>query len=178
MLNVWVGLMTTALPIPFAACSRLIRCRSTSTCFSTAESSFSCSEKESCICSRPSTTGLISSRIRIRSAFFAQPGKGSLERLRARRTLLLMTIGWSPPCGDNHSPGVVRIEAIFIDLHLRFQVPDLVPNRCRRLVILFGNGLFQAPLKLVQAVRTHHISKKAHRDFACVLCSFVHRFDQ
>jgi len=48
--------------------------------------------KESCISGNSSTRGRISSKIAVRSAFLAQPGKARLRRLRARRTRLLITI--------------------------------------------------------------------------------------
>src|SRR6202011_3805409 len=109
-----------------------------STCFSSAESSLSCSENELRICARLSTSGLISSRIRIRSVFLAQPGNGSFARLRASRTRLLITIGWCPPSPDNQSPRVLRIVLIFILLlFLKLELSDFVPDRRRRFVILF-----------------------------------------
>src|SRR5207249_1325487 len=83
MLRVCRRFTTTALPVPLAACSRLIRCRSTNTCRSNAERSCKLSENDSCISGSPSTCGLTSSRIELRSAFFAQPGKGRLRRFRA-----------------------------------------------------------------------------------------------
>src|SRR5580700_338260 len=73
-----------------------------------------CSEKEFRICASPSTSGLISSRMRILSVFLAQPGNASLAKLRASRTRLLMTIGCCPLPGDSQSPRVVKIVPIFM----------------------------------------------------------------
>src|SRR5205807_100861 len=85
MLKVWRRFMMTALPTLFAACSRLMRWRSTRTCFSSAERSCNNSENESCISGSSSTRGLINSRMAVRSAFLAQPGKARCLRLRALR---------------------------------------------------------------------------------------------
>src|SRR5260370_21436376 len=109
------GLITTALPMLFTECSRLMRCRTTRTCFSVADSSFNCSENPSLIAGSVSTSGFISSRMRTRSDFFAHPGKGSFARFRANLTRLLITMGCQVP-PDNQSPGLVRIASIFISI--------------------------------------------------------------
>ena len=84
--------ITTAEPTPFAACSREMRCRSTSTCFSSALKSCENTECDSAISGSASTAGFTHSNTPMRSGFFAQPGKGKLRRLRAIRTRLLTTI--------------------------------------------------------------------------------------
>ena len=83
--------LATALPAPFAACSRLIKWRSTSTCLSNAARSCKPSENASCISGSSSTRDRICSRIDVRSTFFAHPGKARLRKFRARRTRLLIT---------------------------------------------------------------------------------------
>ena len=42
--SVWRRFITTADPAPFAACSREIKCRSTKTCFSSADKSWHANE--------------------------------------------------------------------------------------------------------------------------------------
>src|SRR6202011_4580005 len=105
---------------------------------SKAESSFSCSENELRICAKLSTSGLISSRIRIRSVFLAQPGNGNFAKFRANRTRLLITMGWWPPSAESQSPRVFKMVPIFILLLLlQLELPDFVPDRRCRFVILF-----------------------------------------
>ena len=83
---------TRPLPAFFAACSRLIKCRSTKMFLSSTVRLSIDSENESPICGNPSTAGRISSSALTRSGFFAHPGNGIPFTLRAKRTRLESTI--------------------------------------------------------------------------------------
>src|SRR5215210_3732435 len=107
------------------------------------------SEHASAISGSSSTRGFISSRICVRSIFFAQPGKAWLRRLRASRTRLLTTICECGPSPWSHSPECERRLESFIasDAGLCFKLPDAVPEQCRGLVVLLRHGFLKVTLE-------------------------------
>src|SRR5580693_1091998 len=147
--------MTTPLPTFFAACSRLMRCRSTNTCLWIALMLSIESPKWSAISGRFSTTGWIISSSFCRSAFFAHPGNGYSRMLRANRTRDDMTILLLGPSALTHSPGLFSKSSIFMFallrsarraprfFQLRFQFANLVADLRRVLVLFLAHCLVQ-----------------------------------
>src|SRR6266404_7363844 len=167
MLSVWRRFMITALPALLAACSRLMRCRSTSTCLSSAERSWSNSENESCISGSFSTRGLMNSRIAVRSAFFAHPGNARLRRLRASRTRLLTTIWWCGPSPRSHSPAFDITFENFTALPCQFgfELFDLVAQRRGRFVIFLSHSFLQTLVQVPHPVAQFADALRALRNF-------------
>src|SRR5271156_4626346 len=110
-------LMMRPLPVFFAAYSRLMRCCSTRTCFS---SGVKCSIESlmmaSFISGRLATAGCTRESTFSRSAFLAQPGKGWWLMLRARRNRLLKTMQLPPFSPRIHSLEVLSKFCIFTAL--------------------------------------------------------------
>ena len=181
MLSVCRRFMITALPTLFAACSRLIRCRSTSTCFSSAERSCSNSEKESCISGSSSTRGLISSRIWVRSAFFAQPGKGALPKIArqpdpaADHDLMVRPFAAQPFAARRHDVG----EFHPLNCLLVFELLDLIAQGRGTFVIFFRDRFLQI-FGQARAFDRPARSRDAARcgKFADMLGALVHRLEQ
>src|SRR5713226_5476391 len=101
-------LSTRPLPPLLAACSRLMRWRSTRMFLSSTDRLSIDSENAPANCGSDSTAGRICSSALTRSAFLAQPGKASPFRLRASRTRLDMTMRLCGPSRRAVSAGGVR----------------------------------------------------------------------
>src|SRR5436305_4025575 len=99
---------TKPLPALLAACSRLMRWRSTRICLSSVDRESIVCEKASFISGNPSTAGRINSKTRTRSGFFAHPGKAASLMFRARRTRLDMTMRSKGPLRRALSAGGIR----------------------------------------------------------------------
>src|SRR5271154_3432972 len=142
-------LRTRPLPAFLAACSRLIKWRSTRICLSSGPRLSIVSENAPVNWDKLSTAGRIVSKALIRSAFLAQPGNAMLRRFRARRTRLDMTILSCGPVRRALSTGGLRNSCMVMALfwgrviQLVFRHLDLVTQVGGFLEILRGHGLIQ-----------------------------------
>src|SRR5437867_5538511 len=107
-------LRTNPLPALLAACSRLIRWRSTRMFLSRTVRLSIDSEKAPANCGNDSTAGRISSSALTRSTFLAHPGNARPFKLRARRTLLDRTIRLCGPSRRDVSEGGGRKSWMFM----------------------------------------------------------------
>src|SRR5205823_3435480 len=149
-------LSTRPLPALLAACSRLIRWRSTRICLSSVDRLSMASAKASFISGRASTAGRMSSSTRTRSGFLAHPGKEASLRLRAKRTRLDITIRSYGPLRRAESAGGVRNVCKSMALNRRGlgqpsrRSVDFIPKDCRLFEILVGDGLGQLLLEQLE----------------------------
>src|SRR5690242_251298 len=173
---------TSPLPALLAACSRLIKCRSTRICLSSADKLSIVSEEASFISGNPSMAGRISSRMRTRSGFLAQPGKDASLIFRARRTRLDMTIRSCGPLRRAVSAGGIRKEWISMLGSGRSQprrsLLDLVPEYSRLFEILRLDRLGQSFMKRFEPVGQITVLPKSFRHFANMPSPFVHGLNQ
>src|SRR6266702_4083159 len=177
-------LSTRPLPPLLAACSRLTRWRSTRIFLSSTVRLSIDSENAPANCGNDSTAGRICSSALTRSAFLAQPGKASPFRLRASRTRLDMTMRLCGPSRRAVSAGGVRNSWMsmrsdgsnFAEFFLRRL--DFVAHHCGLFEVLLGHHFIQLLEEGLQFVGQIPALLQVVRDFADVLGSFVHGFEQ
>src|ERR1043166_7708206 len=145
------------LPTPLAACSRLIKWRSTRICLSMARRLSIDSENAPAIWGKLSTAGRTASSALTRSAFFAQPGNGKLFKLRANRTRLDITIRSCGPSRLHDCEGGARNSLMFFTASVRGQTVEFFPGLLdfvaqdgRLFEILIVYGFLQLLLQPVQ----------------------------
>src|SRR5215203_1582494 len=119
------------------------------------------------------------SRIAVRSAFFAQPGKGKLRRLRASRTRLLTTMSLCGPSPRSHSPGLVRMLwiAILSSLGFGFDFLDAIADLRRGLVFFVIHRAAQLPLQLSDLSFALARLQQPSGNFSFMLQALVHRLE-
>src|SRR5438876_187000 len=176
---------TNPLPTPLAACSRLIKWRSTRICLSIELRLSIDSENAPPIWGKLSTAGRTTSSARTRSAFFAQPGNGKPLRLRASRTRLDITIRSCGPSRLHDCAGGARNSLMFFMTSARGKavefftgLPDLVPQDGGLLKILVVDGLLELLLQSVEFFDVVLVLLQLLGDFADMFDSFVHGFEQ
>src|SRR6266478_7805090 len=172
------------LPALLAACSRLMRWRSTNICLSSVDKLSIVSEKASFISGKASTVGRINSRTRIRSGFLAQPGKDASLRLRARRTRLDITMRSKGPLRRAMSAGGMRKSCMpMVSGHGGIGEPgsslfDFVAQDGGFLEIFIFDGLAKFLWQELEALRQIAAVAQGFGDLADVAGAFVHGFEQ
>src|SRR5262245_46744266 len=175
---------TSPLPALLAACSRLIRCRSTRICLSSCVRLSMDSEKASFISGRLWTAGRMVSRTLMRSGFFAQPGKAACLMLRASRTRLDITIRSCGPFRRAESAGGIRnwwmsiVSARGDVAQTGAHLFDFIAQQRGLFEIFVLHGFGQFFLQTLQAIGQVPGLAQRFGNFADVACTFVHGFEQ
>src|SRR6185369_2964158 len=179
-------LSTRPLPALLAACSRLIRWRSTKMFLSRTVRLSIDSENAPAMALNDSTAGRINFSALMRSTFFAQPGKASPFRLRARRTRLERTIRLCGPSRREVSDGGGRKSSIFIvSISSRRQIAELlfggldfIPHNRGLLEIFIGDGFVEFSLERFQLIGEVATLLQVLRHLARMFDALMHRLQQ
>src|ERR1035437_5790462 len=176
---------TSPLPAFLAACSRLMRWRSTRICLSREDRLSIVPEKAPFISGRASMAGRTNSSKRIRSNFLAQPGKAACFRLRASRTRLDITIRSCGPLRRALSAGGIRKTSSSMVVSARWGIGcpsrdllDFIPQNGGLLEILLLDSLGELLLQVLEPIRQIATLPQRFRDFAHMPSPFVHGLEQ
>src|SRR5271157_2552531 len=177
-------LRTKPLPALLAACSRLIKWRSTRICLSSGPRLSIVSENAPVNWGKLSTAGRMVSRALIRSVFFAQPGNGMLRRFRARRTRLDMTMRSCGPLRRAFSTGGLRNSSMVMVLlrghviHLVRRLLDFVTQAGGLFKILRDHSLVQLLLQMFEPLGQVPALPQSQRSLAHMHGALVHGLEQ